>query len=95
LQKLKTPPKDAKNQLFEDLIVEMLAYAGHKVNFKSIQDWKKETPWYQYYTIKKGRMEKFKEEIFLPRVQKAFKINKDSAEKEWGWFNLMYGLKEI
>jgi hypothetical protein len=53
-------------------------------------------PWFQYYTFKTLEdFEKFKEFFiltFTKNTRPAF--TKSQAEKEFSWFNLMYGLKE-
>jgi hypothetical protein len=53
-------------------------------------------PWYQYYTYKSEEdLQKFKDFFILTLTKNTTpKFTQKIAEKEWSWFNLMYGLKE-
>jgi len=48
--------------------------------------------WCTYYTWTDEESNKF-EEWAIDTLRKDMKWSKEKAEKEYGWFNLMYGLK--
>lgn len=49
-------------------------------------------PWYQHYTITSKQEETLKK-LAIPIIKKELKIRTKVAEREYGWFNLQYGLK--
>ncbi len=70
--------------------------------YNSSYDYVKSNPkiegidWYSYYTFKTVEdLEKFKEFFILTLTKNTSpRFTRSSAEREWPWFNLMYGLKE-
>jgi hypothetical protein len=49
--------------------------------------------WYSQKTWTFEQKEEYKK-WFLMEIKKDLKLNKRSAEKEWSWFDLMWGWKE-
>lgn len=48
-------------------------------------------PWYQYYTLTQKEFEEWK--IWVMDYLKTTSLPKRSHESEFGWLNLMWGLK--
>ena len=70
-------------------IRQMFKVAGHKYS----EDILKQGDWFQKYEWDKSQQKKYKR-WFLKTAQKELHLNRAIAEKEYSWFNLMWGLKD-
>lgn len=50
--------------------------------------------WFNNNTISPEKVEEWKQ-WFIAEARKNFKLTKGKAEKEFSWFHLSYGLREI
>lgn len=82
--------QDKENKAVKDLINEMFRIAGHDVTFNEIKDRKDQ--WYLDWTMTIEQNEQWKK-WGTDYIRKAFRLRKDRAEKQMGWFALNYGLK--
>ena len=85
-----------KKNLLKYLIDEMLKPYNSSYNKVIEEPIIEGKDWYSFYEYKtKEDFYKFKE-FFITTLTKNTvpKYNKKSAENEWVWFNLMFGLKE-
>lgn len=51
-------------------------------------------PWYQFYTFESEQEFNAWKEFCINLFRKELKMSKAKAEREFGWFNLSYGLKQ-
>jgi hypothetical protein len=75
--------------MIEELIDKMMEVAGYNTRCHHLIQMG-DYPWYSKYTWNKKEEEEFKQ-YFMKKVKK--KYGKKLAEREWGWFNLQYGLR--
>ncbi len=85
-----------RQQVIKVLIDKMLESFGSSYDYVIANPKIDNIPWYQYYTWKTPEdLEKFKEFFIITLTKNTSpKLTKVSAEREWPWFSLMYGLKE-
>jgi len=57
------------------------------------KEFSKREDWYMQKTWTTDQSEDYKK-WFLTEIKKDLKLKKDRAEKEWQWFNLMWGWRE-
>ena len=57
------------------------------------KEFTKQDNWYTLKTWTKAESEKFKQ-WFIQEIKKDLKYTSRAAEKEWAWFDLMWGWKE-
>ena len=57
------------------------------------REFTKQEDWYLKKTWTLEQREEFKN-WFLEQIKKDLKVDKVSAEKEWAWFDMMWGWKE-
>jgi len=81
-----------KNDIFiEAAINKMMKIAGYSnITFKTLLD--ESDGWYTRYTMTEKQHNKWKE-WFLLKAKKTFKWNKKLVNREFQWFDLMWGLK--
>lgn len=58
------------------------------------KEFTKQDDWYTRKTWTSEQSNEYKK-WFLAEVKKDLKLKKIQAEKEWNWFNLMWGWKEV
>lgn len=75
----------------DELVINILNAELKYIN-KTIEEVKEEENWYNTNTITEEQFEEWKT-YSLALIKKYLKCNKATAEKEFSWFNLMYGLK--
>jgi hypothetical protein len=75
----------------DTLVIDILKAELKYIN-KTIEEVKEEEEWYNKYTITEEQYEEWKT-YSTALIQKVLKCNKATAEKEFSWFNLMYGIK--
>lgn len=84
------PTKEFK---LEEAIVKMCRAVGLRLSFQEVLEWsKRDDKWYTRMTWTTKERDNFKS-WFIKRAGK--KWGKQAAEREWSWFNLMYGWKEL
>lgn len=87
-----------EKDILKMLIDTQFSIAQHNISYDYIVEHQEQikqnsgVPWYQHYTITSDQHRKFKE-VAISIFRKQLKLKKDRAEKEFGWFNLAYGLK--
>lgn len=81
---------DKREKFIKTVINKMLN--KHNVDYDYVKDNPEieGVPWYQHYTM--TTQEELELEKFFISLYKKMKLGSRS-EKEWAWFNLMYGLK--
>ena len=70
-----------------DKMMEMAGYNARSHHLRQMGDY----PWYSKYTWTEGEETEFKRWFVRKLVRNGWP--KGIAEKEWLWFNLMYGLR--
>jgi hypothetical protein len=84
-------PNKTSTQAFLDKAFDKLFQA---VGFESWdREFTKREDWYLQKTWTTKQSNEYKK-WFLTEVKKDLKLKKIQAEKEWNWFNLMWGWKE-
>jgi|694.fasta_scaffold00478_11 hypothetical protein len=85
---------EKKEKLVKELINKMLE--KHAVNYDDIKENQKigDIEWFMYYTWTQEEYEIFKKWA-IPLIKKTLRITKEGAEKEFSWFDLMWGLKVV
>ena len=58
------------------------------------KEFSKRQDWYLEKTWTKEQSNEFKK-WFITEIKKDMKLKKQQAEKEWQWFDLMWGWKEV
>lgn len=81
----------SKEDFAKDAINKMMEIAGYSARYEHLVQMG-DYPWYSKYTWSAQEENEFKR-WFLESFRKKFKHMKHRAEKEYGWFHLMYGLK--
>lgn len=77
-------------QFLEKAMNKMFQFVGFKEWDKKFTE---QNDWYLQKTWTSDQSNDFKK-WFINEIKKDLKIKKDQAEKEWQWFNLMWGWKE-
>lgn len=78
------------NRFLEKALNKMFQAVGME---KWDKEFTKQSEWYSLKTWSANDAEVYKK-WFLTEIKKDLKLNKTQAEKEWGWFYLMWGWKE-
>lgn len=77
-----------------DFIEKALNKLFQCVGFKEWdKEFTKQEGWYLQKTWSKSESEEFKK-WFITEIKKDLKYTTTAAEKEWSWFDLMWGWKE-
>lgn len=85
-------PKRSTELIAETLINKMFELAGHQVTYQDIKG--RTDNWYQQWTMTEAQNHEWM--LWgIDYLRKQLKINKRLAEREMGWINLNWGLKEI
>jgi hypothetical protein len=83
---------DSTTKFFKRAIVKLFAAVGKRATFEEILAWaQQDSEWYTRHTWTVAKREAYRK-WFLKNCPKDWR--KHTAEREWGWFNLMYGWKE-
>jgi len=75
----------------ENLTLHLLQYELRIVG-KTLEDAQANPEWFREFTICQEAYDEFKG-YAIPLMKKIFKCNKAIAEKNFGWFDLQFGLK--
>jgi hypothetical protein len=82
--------KPTPEEVIEHLINKMFEYANLPQRYDDIKDRKDE--WYKEYTMTQDQSYAFKA-YAIPYLRKALKTGHYTADTEYQWFDLVYGLK--
>ena len=75
----------------ETLINKMFEIAGHSITYNDIKD--RKDNWYQQWTMTEYQNKQWVD-WGIDYLRKHLKYSKKLAEREMGFFNLSYGLKQ-
>ena len=76
------------------LIVDMFKYVGDTRNGEEILDeCFSDEKWYEAHTWTKEQHNEWETSHIVPILRKRWKVSKDRAERETGWFMLQYSFK--
>lgn len=84
-----TTEEGKQKKFIRDAINKQLMLAKHKVRYEDVE---KLEDWYTKYTMTKKQHDKWKE-WFLVQFKKDFGRSVRFADREFLWFDLMWGLK--
>ena len=83
--------KDKTNKFIEKALDKMFQAVGFEGLDKEFTN--NNPDWYSQRTWTREQAQTFKK-WFLKEIKKDLKLNDHQAQKEWGWFFLMWGWRE-